>query len=106
MPTLKVTAQYRHRGQSVLPNPLLDLDSVNRNGDDLALARFRIDVMAALDARHISGPANGLTRPRPGSECLPRGAHPVPSSLPARRRLPRERWPAVQIGRAPCRERV
>jgi hypothetical protein len=80
--------------------------SVNRYANDLALARFRIDVMAALDTlkrptlgldhtAHLR-PPTGLTQPRPRLECLPPGWRRVPSIPPALRRLPRERWPSVR----------
>jgi len=49
----------------------------------------------ASTKRHMSGPATGLTRSRPESECSPLDAYPVASSLPAHRWSPRQRWPSA-----------
>ena len=56
--------------------------------------RWRIQPLASTK-RHMSGPATGLTRSRPESECSPLDAYPVASSLPAHRWSPRQRWPSA-----------
>ena len=50
MPAPRLQLNTGIAGNPTSQAPLEISVSVNRNGDDLALASFRIDVMAALDA--------------------------------------------------------